>query len=50
MAAVFVHVSDIHFGQEKDDRVFIHNDVKQQLIVDAAKVVAEIANGKADGI
>lgn len=34
MPAVFVHVSDIHFGQEKDDKVHIHADVKQQLITD----------------
>ena len=50
MPAVFVHVSDIHFGQEKDDRVHIHADVKQQLIADARDVVAKIAGGVAHGI
>lgn len=50
MPAVFVHVSDIHFGQEKDDRVYIHDDVKQQLIVDARDVVATIGHGSAHGI
>ncbi|MDM5134691.1 metallophosphoesterase [Aeromonas salmonicida] len=50
MPAVFVHVSDIHFGQEKDDRVHIHDDVKQQLIIDAREVVSKIAGGVADGI
>lgn len=51
MSAVFVHVSDIHFGQEKgDDRVHIHDDVKQQLISDARHVVSNIANGVAHGI
>jgi len=50
MPAVFVHVSDIHFGQEKDDRVHIHADVKQQLIADARDVVANIASGVAHGI
>lgn len=39
MSAVFVHISDIHFGQERDQRVHIHNDVKKQLIVDAKRVV-----------
>ena len=39
MSAVFVHISDIHFGQEKDQRVHIHNDVKKQLIADARYVV-----------
>ncbi|ESZ06338.1 hypothetical protein X735_31455 [Mesorhizobium sp. L2C085B000] len=41
MSAVFVHISDIHFGQEKDQRVHIHNDVKKQLIVDAKRVVRD---------
>jgi calcineurin-like phosphoesterase family protein len=50
MSAVFVHVSDIHFGQEKDDRVHIHADVKQQLISDAREVVSRIAGGAAHGI
>lgn len=51
MPAVFVHVSDIHFGQEKgDDRVHIHDDVKQQLISDARHVVSNLGNGVAHGI
>lgn len=50
MPAVFVHVSDIHFEQEKDDRVYIHADVKQQLIADAKEVVSKIAGGVAHGI
>ncbi len=50
MPAVFVHVSDIHFGQEKDDRVYIHADVKKQLIADAKEVVSSIAGGVAHGI
>lgn len=50
MSAVFVHVSDIHFGQEKDDSVHIHADVKQQLIADAQEVVSSISGGAAHGI
>ncbi|RJL48232.1 metallophosphoesterase family protein [Pectobacterium carotovorum] len=51
MPTVFVHVSDIHFGQEKgDDRVHIHDDVKQQLISDARHVVSNLANEVAHGI
>jgi len=50
MPAVFVHVSDIHFGQEKGDRVHIHSDVKQQLIADAREVITQIAGGVAHGI
>jgi predicted phosphodiesterase len=50
MSAVFVHVSDIHFGQEKGDRVYIHADVKQQLIADAKDVISNLAGGAAHGI
>lgn len=39
ISAVLVHISDIHFGQERDQRVHIHNDVKKQLIADARRVV-----------
>lgn len=50
MPAVFVHVSDIHFGQERDHSIHIHNDVKLQLIEDAADVVASLPAGVAQGI
>lgn len=50
MPAVFVHVSDIHFGQERDERVHIHSDVKDQLIVDASEVVSGLQSGIAHGI
>ncbi|HDV6370366.1 TPA: metallophosphoesterase [Burkholderia cepacia] len=50
MSAIFVHVSDIHFGQERDHSVHIHDDVKAQLIEDAAEVVAGLPGGAAQGI
>jgi len=50
MPAIFVHVSDIHFGQERDHSVHIHNDVKLQLIEDAAELVAALPAGVAQGI
>ena len=50
MSAVFVHVSDIHFGQERDETVHIHDDVKAQLIVDAAEVIAGLPPGAAQGV
>ncbi len=50
MPAIFVHVSDIHFGQERDERVHIHSDVKEQLIADAADVVSNLPGGVAHGI
>ncbi|HEV2602969.1 MAG TPA: metallophosphoesterase [Microvirga sp.] len=50
MSAVFVHVSDIHFGQERDHVVHIHDDVKRELVADAAEVVAALPSGSAHGI
>lgn len=50
MPAVFVHVSDIHFGQEKDDRIYIHKDVKRELIADAREMVGRIGKGGAHGV
>lgn len=50
MAAVFIHLSDIHFGQERDHSLHIHNDVKDQLIADAAEVIRNLPGGVAHGI
>lgn len=50
MTVNFLHLSDIHFGQERDDSLHINNDVKAQLIVDAASVVRGLPGGVAHGI
>lgn len=50
MGAIFVHVSDIHFGQERDHVVHIHDDVKRELVADAASVIAALSSGPAQGI
>ncbi len=50
MSATFIHLSDIHFGQERDERVHTHADVKEQLIADAAEVVRALSGGVAHGI
>lgn len=50
MPAIFVHLSDIHFGQEHDDRLHIHSDVKEQLIADAAQVISSLPGKTAQGI
>jgi hypothetical protein len=50
MAAIFVQLSDIHFGQERDGRIHIHNDVKKQFILDAAEMVRHLPGGVAHGI
>jgi hypothetical protein len=43
MPAVFAQLSDIHFGQERDT-VHIHDNVKQQLIADAAEVMSALSS------
>ncbi|MCA1441992.1 metallophosphoesterase [Ensifer sp. IC4062] len=39
MAVSFIHLSDIHFGQEKGGELETHDDVKERLLVDAASEV-----------
>ena len=39
MFGVFLHLSDIHFGQETGSRLYIHNDVKEGLVEDVAGFV-----------
>ena len=50
MSAGFIHLSDIHFGQENGGTVWIHNDVKERLIEDVALVVQGFQAGRASGI
>ncbi|BCG86890.1 hypothetical protein MesoLj113c_30000 [Mesorhizobium sp. 113-3-9] len=52
MTAVFVHLSDIHFGQEKKNggQLKINNDARRELIEDAAAVIAALPNKRASGI
>ncbi|MER9748281.1 metallophosphoesterase [Mesorhizobium sp. M0140] len=49
MAVSFVHLSDIHFGQEKGGELETHNDVKERLLADAATQVKKL-NLSIDGI
>jgi predicted phosphodiesterase len=42
VTAIFIHLSDIHFGQEKDGgRIVINDDAKKRLLDDAATEVAK---------
>jgi len=50
MVKVYVHLSDIHFGQETGGSVVIHADVKERLIEDVSQFVAELPDGRADGV
>lgn len=50
MKAVFIHLSDIHFGQEKDGGTDAENaDAKMRLIEDARAEVSKL-NGKVHGV
>lgn len=50
MSLTYVHLSDIHFGQEKGGDIFIHDDVKEQLLADAREYIIQLECDKADGI
>jgi calcineurin-like phosphoesterase family protein len=50
VTAVFIHLSDIHFGQERDQTLYIHDDVKRELIADAARVVHDLRGSVAHGV
>src|ERR1700754_530839 len=50
MPITFIHLSDIHFGQEKGAQIIINNDVKERLIEDARTQVRNLPNARADGI
>jgi hypothetical protein len=49
--ATFVHISDIHFGQEKrSGEVVVNNDVKDRLVEDAARELKKLGKYPASGI
>ena len=50
MPLTYVHVSDIHFGQERGPKVYVHDDVKQCLIADVEAVKTEAGIDKVDGV
>ena len=50
MSIGFVHLSDIHFGQEKGGKIWIHDDVKDRLVDDVKIVAKNLESGRAAGI
>lgn len=50
MGISFVHLSDIHFGQEKGGQIKIHDDIKKCLIDDVEFVAKSLESGRAAGI
>ncbi|WP_367395148.1 metallophosphoesterase [Cupriavidus sp. Agwp_2] len=41
MTLRFIHLSDIHFGQEKDSSLFIQEDVREELLNDCRRMLDE---------
>ena len=50
MSLTYVHVSDIHFGQERGPEVYVHNDVKQCVIADVVELKMAIGIERMDGV
>ncbi len=50
MSHIFVHLSDIHFGQEKGGNIYPNDDAKEALLEDVHDVVGKLNGGKADGV
>ena len=50
MSIGFVHLSDIHFGQEKGGRISVDDDIKERLIDDVKLVAKTLESGRAAGI
>ena len=50
MSTAYVHLSDIHFGQERGGVVLVHDDAKARLIDDLAGMVELLPMKKAAGV
>lgn len=50
MSIAFIHLSDIHFGQEKGSEIHINNDLRDCLIYDAKSIVKTEVEGNATGV
>jgi hypothetical protein len=50
MSFAFLHLSDIHFGQEKGGRLVTHTDVRERLLDDVRLLVSRLPQKKVDGI
>lgn len=50
MSLTFVHLSDIHFGQEKGGRVIVHDDVRERLLDDIDEVVRGLSSRAISGV
>lgn len=46
----FLHLSDIHFGQERGGLVYVHDDVRDQVVNDAQVLRETFSDKKIDGV
>ena len=50
MPRTYIHLSDLHFGQETGSDLHLHEDVRERLIEDARNLTARESNSAVDGI
>jgi predicted phosphodiesterase len=51
MSLILVHMSDIHFGQEKANKLlFVHEDARERLLDDVRKFAGEISPKRISGV
>lgn len=51
MSLILVHLSDIHFGQEKKNKLFyVHEDARERLLDDVRQLVRDIAPKRISGV
>lgn len=50
MPLTYVHLSDIHFGQETGTKIYVHDDVKDRLLDDLAILKVEAGIERMDGV
>ena len=50
MRRTYIHLSDLHFGQERGSDIHLHRDVRARLIDDARELAANEPKCKTDGI
>ena len=50
MALTYIHLSDIHFGQERGPEIYVHDDVKECLIEDVAALKVKAGIERMDGV
>lgn len=50
MRIAFIHLSDIHFGQEKGTDLYINNDVKEAVIEDCRNQIHDLMLDRVEGL